>query len=192
MNFDSFLGEKRWEILEIVAKNPSSPIEIAEKLGTTVSYISQQLKLLEAARIIYKTKTGSAEKGKPRSLYAISEEFVYVISLTKGFSNKKLIYLSPYHKIILAVWTLEDASLHNSMQNLIFKLIESNLDFDSLFLDRENSKLIIVSNSKEIKSKVDSFVKILERKVDYSIIGSCVASENTLFLTGRELKRGEK
>ena len=59
MNYDSFLSTPRWEILQILAEKPSSPIEIAEKLGTTVSYASQQLTLLSAAGIVFKKKTGN-------------------------------------------------------------------------------------------------------------------------------------
>ena len=63
MELDSFLASPRWEILKIISEKPSSPIEIAKKTKTTVSFISQQLKLLEAARIVSKEKTGAFEKG---------------------------------------------------------------------------------------------------------------------------------
>jgi len=90
MELDMFLVEKRWEILKILADRPSSPIELAEKLGTTVSYVSQQLKLLEAMNLIRKEKTGIAEKGKPRSVYSIQNELVYLTLLTKNNSGKSL------------------------------------------------------------------------------------------------------
>ena len=69
MELDSFLASPRWEILKIISERPSSPIEIGEKTKTTVSFVSQQLKLLEAAQIVSKEKTGAFEKGKPRNLF---------------------------------------------------------------------------------------------------------------------------
>lgn len=88
MELDSFLASPRWEILKIISEKPSSPIEIAKKTKTTVSFISQQLKLLEAARIVSKEKTGAFEKGKPRNLFSISKDVVYLTMLTKGFGEK--------------------------------------------------------------------------------------------------------
>ena len=76
MELDSFLASPRWEILSLISERPSSPIELAEKTKTTVSFVSQQLKLLEAAQIVKKTKTGAFEKGKPRNLFSISQDFV--------------------------------------------------------------------------------------------------------------------
>ena len=89
MNLDSFLAEPKWEILKIICDKPSSPIEIAKITKTTVSYVSQQLKLLEAIGIVKKTKTGAYEKGKPRNVFSISEEFAYVSVLANGYSDKE-------------------------------------------------------------------------------------------------------
>jgi DNA-binding transcriptional regulator GbsR (MarR family) len=101
MELDSFLASPRWEILSLISERPSSPIELAEKTKTTVSFVSQQLKLLEAAQIVIKTKTGAFEKGKPRNLFSISKDFLYLIILTNGFSEKKQIDLDYYKKSIL-------------------------------------------------------------------------------------------
>ncbi|NCN86655.1 winged helix-turn-helix transcriptional regulator [archaeon] len=195
MNFDSFLGEKRWEILQIIARRPSSPIEIAEGLFTTVSYVSQQLKLLEALGIVYKTKTGSAEKGKPRNLYALTNELSYLTILTKDFSEKKLIYLTEYHKGVLAIWMVENSSLHDSLHRVYLELQNYQKEIDSIFLDKNSGKMIIFSSSKTLKSKVDTFIKTLENKVDYSIylpsdISKEISENHIPLLGGERIKKG--
>jgi len=58
METDYLLSSARWDILKIISEKPSSPIQIAEKLNTTVSHVSQQLRLLEAAGLVTKKKTG--------------------------------------------------------------------------------------------------------------------------------------
>jgi len=172
MDFDSFLTSQRWEILQIVAENPSSPIEIAEKLSTTVSYVSQQLKLLDAARLIKKQKTGSVLKGKPRTVFSISNELVYITLLTRKNSEKKIIYLTPHHKRILSIWMLDDISLHDLFVKLLFKLEEDLDEFDGAFIDQSGKvpKLVLVSDSKVLKSKIGAFIKNFQQKIDFDFI----------------------
>jgi DNA-binding MarR family transcriptional regulator len=69
MDIDSFFTSPRWKVLEILAKTPSSPMEISKQLNTSIAYISQQLKLLEAAGLVTKVRTRATERGKPRTLF---------------------------------------------------------------------------------------------------------------------------
>ncbi len=180
-----------------------SPIELAESLNTTVSYMSQQLKLLDAAGIVLKEKTGASEKGKPRTLFRISKEVLYLTALTNNFSKKKLIYLTDYHKVILRIWMMEDSSLHEPFEKLFWKLHESIKDINGIFIDNSSviPKLLIVSNSKTLKSRIDSFAKTLDKKIDYSFVSekfvNNIPLENLFPLYERvdsliELKGGKK
>lgn len=179
MDFDSFLTSPRWEILKIIAEKPSSPVEIAKILNTTVAYISQQLKLLDAAGLLIKAKTGAAERGKPRTLFSISKELLYLTILTKSFSEKKLIYLDNYHKSILKIWLTFDTSLHYPIEKLFWKLEEDLEENEGIFIDKSSSlpKLIVVTESKKLKSKIDSFNEKLEKKIEY------------LFLSKNQIKK---
>jgi predicted transcriptional regulator len=163
MEPDYLLSDSRWEILRLIAEKPLSPIQIAKKLNTTVSYISQQLRLLEAAGLTQKERTGQVEKGKPRTLFSIPEEITYLISLTKDFAKKKLIYLTDYHKIILRIWLLENTSLHYHIEKF-FWLIEKYLnDIKGIFIDTKGiSPKIIIISDKKIKQKIDSAIKKLD------------------------------
>jgi len=177
MDFDLFLSSPRWEILQIIALNPSSPAEIAKKLNTTVSYISQQLKLLDAAGLIVKKKTGEVKKGKPRTLFCLSNELLYLITLTKNFSEKKLIYLTEHHKTIIKIWLLYEPALHYTVEKFFWKL-ESNLnELKAIFIETSEiePRILIVSDNKALKLKIDSFAKKLDKKINYLFI-----SENQL------------
>lgn len=168
MDFDLFLTSPRWEILKLIAEKPSSPVEIAEKLKTTVSYVSQQLKLLDAANLLVKEKTGAAEKGKPRTLFSLSNELLYISALTKKFSEKKLLYLSDYHKNILKIWLSVDPSLHYYTEKLFWRLEEEISEIGALILDTTHfhPKMIIVSESKKLKANIENFSKLLDNKIE--------------------------
>ena len=176
MDFDLFLAPARWEILKIIAKKPSSPIEIAKQLKTTVSYISQQLKLLDAAGLVIKKKTGEVEKGKPRTLFYLSNELAYINLLTRDLSSKKLLKLTDYHKAILKIWLLEDVSLHSQIEKLFLKLEENLKEIKAIFIESaDKPRIIIITENKKLKTKIDSFIEKLERKIEYDLI-----SENQL------------
>ena len=128
MEVDSFLASPRWEILNMITDNPSSPMEISEQIGTTMSFISQQLKLLEAAGLVKKEKTGAVDKGKPRSIFSVSQESVYLIPLAKNFSEKKLVALSPEKKIVLKIWETSNSKFHPILENFFWTKLQSKLD----------------------------------------------------------------
>jgi DNA-binding transcriptional regulator GbsR (MarR family) len=169
MELDSFLASPRWEILSLISERPSSPIELAEKTKTTVSFVSQQLKLLEAAQIVIKTKTGAFEKGKPRNLFSISKDFLYLIILTNGFSEKKQIDLDYYKKAILQSWLVDNKSLQDFLQELIYIIKNELSEVQAILLD--NSKLspqiVFFCGDKKSKQAIENFFKKSEEKVSY-------------------------
>lgn len=194
MDFSSFLGEKRWDILESIARSPSSPIELADKLSTTVSYISQQLKLLEVAGLVYKTKTGAAMKGKPRNVYSVSNEFVHLSGVTREVSFKKVIYLTDYHKAMVLIWSLGDVGMHESLSDLYFKIKGMN-GISRVLLERITGEVLVVSNSRDIKSKIEAFVRKLSRKVYFEVISeekidSKINENHVVIFNGERIDKG--
>jgi DNA-binding transcriptional regulator GbsR (MarR family) len=169
MELDSFLASPRWEILSLISERPSSPIEIAEKTKTTVSFISQQLKLLEAMQIVKKTKTGAFEKGKPRNLFSISEDFLYLTILTNGFSAKKKVLLDYYKKALLQSWLIENKPIQDFLQELLYEIKDDLPNIQSIILDTSKSpkKILIFSEDKKSKQSVENFFKKSERKISY-------------------------
>lgn len=165
MNFDSFLSAPRWEILQILAQNPSSPLELAAKLGTTVAYMSQQLKLLDAAALITKTKTGATEKGKPRSVYSLSHDFSYLVVLYPFLASRRLISATPHHRAILSLWFIEDLSLHSSYEK-VYHFLEGHFSsLDGVFVDTRTPKFILVGDVKKLRPLVSPLLSRLTPKV---------------------------
>jgi predicted ArsR family transcriptional regulator len=94
MDLETLLTGTKWEILEILAVKPSSPLEMAKRVGTTIANISQQLRLLQTAGLVKKKRTGSGKPGKPRMLFSLSDDYAFITILSKGFAKKKLIRIS--------------------------------------------------------------------------------------------------
>ena len=170
MNVDAFFGTPRWHILEIVAEKPVSPSDIALSLKTSVSYVSQQLKLLEAAGLIIKEKTGLADKGKPRSLYSISQDFFHLTILSKGWSSKKVIPLSDYHRFMLKFWFFDDKNL-NKFAHKFYPVLEKYIkEVDGVYLKAETLEIIIVSSLKLIKQQVEAIAEDISLKCKIMLI----------------------
>jgi DNA-binding transcriptional regulator GbsR (MarR family) len=201
MEVGTFLVEKKWDILEILSSSPCSPTELGEKLGVSSSYVSQQLKLLEAIGLVSKNKTGEFEKGKARNVYFISNEFVYLNLITKNVSQKKLIHLTSHHKSILNIWLIDDVSLHYPIEKLFWKLEDLLGEIEGVFIEQGFvTKILVLSGSKEVKKRLDSVLKGLDKKISCSFISkdnlSKIPLENLLSIHDPndilfKLKKGE-
>jgi hypothetical protein len=121
--------------------------------------------------LIIKEKTGVAEKGKPRSVYSVKNELVYLTLLTKNNSGKKLIYLTPHHQGILNIWLLDDITLHYPIEKLFWKLENLLGEIEGVFIEQGFvPKVLFISGSKEVKTKVDSIIKTLDKKISCSFV----------------------
>jgi len=179
MELDSFLSSPRWDMLKIIIDKPSSPMEIAQKLQTTTSFISQQLKLLEAANLVKKQKTGAFEKGKPRTLFSISEESLYLIPLAKNSPDKKLIPLSEENKVIVNIWCLENTKLQIVLQKLFWQIQNylEKISSISVYTKLPTPKVYVTSEDKSITHKINEIQKNLEKKVSLELISSSAPLE---------------
>ena len=202
MDFDLFFSTPRWRILEILAKNPSSPVEISQKINTSVAYVSQQLKLLEAGNLITKKRTGSAEKGKPRTVFSLSKEVLQITLLMNKFPARKLLFLNDHHKVILRIWMLEDSELHYYIEKFYWSLEDHLEDIKAIFIDLSSakSKVVIISDSKKIISLVDGFLKKFKGKLECGVVSDLDLKKLSgkihpiydpkFLLFGKELKGG--
>jgi len=107
MEVETLLTGSKWEIIELLAKEKLSPIELAKKLNTTVANISGQLRLLQTAGLVKKEKTGSAGAGKPRTLFSLSDDYGFITVFSKDFAKKKLLKLTKEQKEQLKRWLKE-------------------------------------------------------------------------------------
>lgn len=165
MEFDDFLGAPKWQLLELIATSPTSPVKISEEIGTSVAYVSQQLKLLEAAGIIKKERTRAVGKGKPRLLYSISKDIIHITALINKAPTKKKITPTTLQKITLRIWILENKELSYLTEKLLWKLEPFLEKIENIFIDIKESKVIITSKDKKIKTASETFQKENQGKI---------------------------
>ena len=87
------LSNNRWIILKEIAEVPQSPSDLALKTGTSLSNITQQLKLLEAYRVVRKERSEEKNSGKPRTIYYLNSEFAYAVVLKNGMAERKIFFV---------------------------------------------------------------------------------------------------
>ena len=166
MEFDTFLTQPKWQILELIATAPSSPVIISEKINTSVAYVSQQLKLLEAAGIVKKERTKAVEKGKPRLIYSIFKDIFHITALVNKTPLKKKISPSEHQKIILKIWMLEDQELTYLSEKLFWRIEPFLSEIDNIFIDTKKFKIIITSKNKALSQVIQKFLKETSNSVD--------------------------
>jgi len=101
MDLETLLTGTKWDIIKLLSKEPSSPLEIAKKLKTTIANVSQQIRLLQTAGLIKKEKTGYGQPGRPRILFSLSDDYAFIIIFSKDFAEKKLVKISQKQKEVL-------------------------------------------------------------------------------------------
>jgi hypothetical protein len=158
INNDIFSGNK-WELLKEVSYKPVSPTELAITTKTSLSNIIQQLKLLEAYNLVRKEKsTEKSSGGKPKTMYSLSNEFVFAAIVKQGLVEKKFYKIEGMSKVffnILFIAGIEDLffimKFSMKHEDLLFKkckaigFIKSTKETIELFL--------VTDNLDEIRSK---------------------------------------
>jgi DNA-binding HxlR family transcriptional regulator len=107
-------SNNKWLILKEIAEAPQSPSDLALKTNTSLSNITQQLKLLEAYRLVRKEKSEEKSSGKPRTIYYINTELVYSVILRNGKAERKLFMIDNANSLFF---------------NIIFSMNQEDLTF---------------------------------------------------------------
>ncbi|MEM4259771.1 MAG: winged helix-turn-helix domain-containing protein [Candidatus Woesearchaeota archaeon] len=116
METEQLLTGARLVILNEIANSPKSASEIAKNIGTSIAYVDQQLKFLEAYNIIkiytekdidkLNVKTSQVESpesrpksmykktGKPLRKYMLTQELIMITIVAKNGVDRKII---PFH-----------------------------------------------------------------------------------------------
>ncbi len=148
MDTESLLSGSKWNVIELIAKEELSPLQIAEKIGTSVANISQQLKLLELVGVVTSRKIPNREKGKPRTLYTLSADYVYIIVMLRGFAAKRLIKATSIHSAISRIFSIQQQDLHYPLLKLFWTLEPFLEDISAIAYDFASSTAFVVGNSK--------------------------------------------
>jgi hypothetical protein len=160
MELELFFSNSKWEILSELSKGAKSPLELSIIFKTSIANISQQLRLMEAAGVIGKVKISNFEKGKPRTLYHINEEILYVVRLGKSLATKQVLKRDPFTSFILTVFSI----IPKKDQFFLSKFFCDNSDIlteSSMGLFKNQDKsielFIITEKLEEARKKISNY-----------------------------------
>ena len=166
MELELMFSEQKWNILKCLSEDKFSPIQLAEKLNTTMANISQQLRLLEATNLVKKEKIKNRDKGKPRTLFSLNDEYAYLIPTMHNFAEKKLLRVKYHHRIILKIWFLENSELHPHLEKLYWKIEPYLSQIEALAIKQSSKELVIISDkSDEIEKAITDKSKVISIKI---------------------------
>lgn len=154
MELEGLFTSSKWRILEEISLNPQSPMQLAEKLNTSIANISQQLRLLEAAGIVKKSRLPQRARGKPRVIFSMNEDYGYLIAATNGFANKRLLSLDEHHKFILRIWFIENKSLHEEIEIFYWEIKQHIDKIKSVAHDGSNLFVLTRKGESDVTSKI--------------------------------------
>jgi len=140
-------SEQKWNILKSLSYGKSSPLQLAEKLNTTMANISQQLRLLEATNLVKKEKVKNRDKGKPRTLFSLNGDSAYLALAMQGFAGKTLLKVGEHQKIILRIWFL-GPEISEKVESVYWKVkpLMDNVNF--IAFDSITNNLVLVCEKK--------------------------------------------
>jgi transcription initiation factor IIE alpha subunit len=165
----------KWNILKAIAEMPQSPSDLALSTNTSLSNIIQQLKLLEAYKVVKKEKSEEKASGKPRTIYYLNQELAYAIVLKDGMAERKTFYVDHGNEMFFNIFfrmSQEDVMymlkfsfkyedvlkrcksigfLKSSKDSIELFLITDHLDeirskFSNIFIDDYNGKIKKIVN----------------------------------------------
>ncbi len=142
MELETLFTASKWEILQHLAEQALSPLQLAERSSTSLANISQQLRLLEMAGLVTSERVPNRDKGQPRVLYRLAADQGYFIATANDFTEKKLCQLSDYNKIVLRIWFYEDANVRYVLEKAFWQIEQHLPEITRLTVKKVSEKKI--------------------------------------------------
>lgn len=161
MEIEPLISGSKWSMIHLLSEKSRSPTELAEKTGTSIANISQQLRLLEVAGIVKKERCGSREKGKPHMLFSLNGDTAYIAAICSGFSEKKMIPADAHHQAVLRIWMLTSPEMHLSLERFYLEA-EKILSVSSIAANPDSKKIMVIAKDKDSEKKVSEIKTDLE------------------------------
>ena len=150
----------KWDILKIISGEKKSPLELARLANTSMANVSQQLRLLEFAGIVKSERISNRDKGKPRVLYSLAKDTSYLITVAKGFVQKKFVALDDHHESILRIWYLPNEQMHYFVEKAFWKAESYLQKIDAMYLEDTEAKdptIIVCSKDASLGKALTDF-----------------------------------
>jgi predicted transcriptional regulator len=162
MELETMFTEQKWNIIKCLSNEKYSTLQLAQNLNTTMANISQQLRLLQAANLVKKEKIKNRDKGKPRSLFSLTDDYAYLVSSMKRFADKKLLKVTDHHRAILKIWFIGNEQLQYETEKLYWKLEPYTTQISAIAVNEKTGGIYIIS---EKTREMERIVKYEKAKV---------------------------
>jgi len=149
MKEKELLNGVRWKVIEVLAKEGSmTASEIAVKTNTSLPAVSQATSLLEAYKYISAKSLARSSPGKPKTLYTLNKETVYIALCTHGVAKQFTFAPSAMHAATLRAFQLPQDDQDWIIQLLwSYRNILSTVDAISYVRSAEEETHILVLTS---------------------------------------------
>lgn len=157
--FDEFsqneIAGSKWQILKILSKNPQTPKQLADKLGSTIANVSQQLKLLEAYGFLKKVRADKGPNGRKTSdlrvMYSLVKGKTWLTHISPRNVKNKELKMSVETNLLVNLLLLD---LKDEQPYVLNFFLNNNLvdDIDSAYyLKSENSEINLLVVTKKLE-----------------------------------------
>ncbi|MFA6072872.1 MAG: winged helix-turn-helix domain-containing protein [Candidatus Woesearchaeota archaeon] len=169
------IAGSKWQILKILSKSPQTPKQLAEKLGTTIANMSQQLKLLEAYGFLKKTRADKGPNSRKlkdlRVMYTLVKGKIWLTSIAPGNVKKKELKLTPDTSLMI---NLLLSDYKEEIPFILNFFINSNLveHIDGAYYlrsDNQEIHILVVTKKLEHFRENKSYIKIKHKNEDRTI-----------------------
>ena len=153
METETLFTSTKWEVLKALSDEPKSPLQIAQTLNTSIANVSQQLRLLELAGLVWKRRL-PREKEDRRILYSIKSQKLYGVLIAKKRAQKSFIDLDERKSALLSAWMIDDPYYQKIVERTIIEYEAQLQDIDIIAFRQDKPEILIVSS--KIKLHNDS------------------------------------
>lgn len=147
MEMDGLFVSSKWKILQIISDKPSTPQEISKKLNTSLANVSQQMRFLEFADIVKKTRMAQDTFGKPKSNLSLKNNFSYVVLVSKGCAKKEIVNLDDFQNLLMTCWLNLSGQKKTCFENFIIDNKKRLSLIEEIYFDGSSNEIIVVTNT---------------------------------------------
>ena len=153
MEMDGLFVSSKWKILQIISNKPSTPQELAQKLNTSLANISQQMRFLEFADLVKKTRIAQDTFGKPKSNMSLKNNFSYVVLVSKGTTKKDIVNLDDFQNMLMSCWLNLTGQKKKSFENFIIDNKKKLNLIKEVYFDGSSNEIFVLTNTPFNSSK---------------------------------------
>jgi DNA-binding MarR family transcriptional regulator len=153
METETLFTSTKWEVLKALSNQPMSPLQLAKTLNTSIANVSQQLRLLELAGLVWKKRL-PREKEDRRILYSIKSQKLYAILIAGKRANKAFIDLDERKAALLSAWMIDDPYYQKLAERLVTDYQASLKEIEAIAFNQDIPEFLFASS--KVKLKQDS------------------------------------